>query len=572
MTGMGSNGQVNKSDGLALSGSAAQGDQSAPVTGMASRPAGAGMYLHWEGRRSYRTRMPAPRVLEPVPELSYCDDQGNRIIEGDNLQVMVSLRSQYRGTVDIAYLDPPYNRGRRDFRYSDRRFKDPNADPDDAVYVTNEDGGRHTKWLNYVGPRLYLTWELLADHGVCFVSIDDNELFRLGMLMDEIFGEKNRIAVLAWKQQVDNNPTRVAIEHEYILCYAKRIEAIDDRWQGTSIAKQWLLDKYQKLRAREADPEKLQVLWKSALRTQRAAFRLARAEGREEEEVDIGRMDRFRFINEKGPWAKEWHLEKPDKHGYMYDLLHPDTKEPCRRPPNGYRYPRHSMDRLLAEDRIVFGKDHTEPAQLRRYLLDAKDALRSVVTIPGRKGTDRLVALLPSAKQRFPYPKPVELLELLIGAAGDLDALVLDPFAGSGTTGDAVLRLNRQDEGLRRFILIEEGEPGDRFCRTVTAPRIAAAIDQDDLSGGFSFETTGRRLDRNTILELEREAITNLVVQTDQTGIGRGIQRLRCALSSARMPGRTARPAQSAVTGYHARRVSAAREEATWWRTDTARG
>ena len=101
---------------------------------------------------------------------------------------MVSLRSQYQGSFDVAYLDPPYNTGKNDFPYSDRRFRDPNADADDMVYVNNEDGGRHTKWLNYMGPRLWLTWQLLADHGICFVSINDVELFRLGMLMDEIFG------------------------------------------------------------------------------------------------------------------------------------------------------------------------------------------------------------------------------------------------------------------------------------------------------------------------------------------------------------------------------------------------
>jgi adenine-specific DNA-methyltransferase len=116
-----------------------------PVIGAKTRPSGAGLYLHWEGRRSYRTRMPAPWVLEPVESLSYGSEQRNRIIEGDNLQVMVSLRSQYRGMVDVAYVDAPYNTGKRDFRYSDRRFRDPNADSDDAIYVSNEDGGRHTK-------------------------------------------------------------------------------------------------------------------------------------------------------------------------------------------------------------------------------------------------------------------------------------------------------------------------------------------------------------------------------------------------------------------------------------------
>jgi adenine-specific DNA-methyltransferase len=89
--------------------------------------------------------------LEPVSKLSYHDGDGSRVIEGDNLQVMVSLRSQYQGRVDVAYLDPPYNTGKRDFAYSDARFHDPNADADDMVYVNNEDGGRHTKWLNYMG-------------------------------------------------------------------------------------------------------------------------------------------------------------------------------------------------------------------------------------------------------------------------------------------------------------------------------------------------------------------------------------------------------------------------------------
>ena len=97
-------------------------------------------------------------MLEPVPKLSFGKPRDNRVIEGDNLQVMVSLRSQYQGAIDVAYLDPPYNTGKRDFAYSDARFHDPNADADDMTYVNNEDGGRHTKWLNYLGPRLWLVW------------------------------------------------------------------------------------------------------------------------------------------------------------------------------------------------------------------------------------------------------------------------------------------------------------------------------------------------------------------------------------------------------------------------------
>jgi len=465
-------------------------------------------------------------VLEPVPELSSGASAGNRVIEGDNLQVMVSLRSQYQGAIDVAYLDPPYNTGKKDFAYSDRRFHDPNADADDMVYVSNEDGGRHTKWLNYMGPRLWLVWQLLAEHGVCLISINDIELFRLGQLMDEIFGEKNRIGVIVWKQAVDNNPTRIAIEHEYVLCYAKRVESVPEHWKGVHPAKEWLLDTYERLKGEETDPKKIEKAYRTALREQRAAHRLATAEGRGDEVVHLGRMDRYRHIDDRGPWAKDWHLENPKKGGYVYDIPHPQTGRPVRQPPRGYRYPPESMQRLLDNDLIVFGKDESEPAQLRRYLKDAGTALRSVVTIPARNGSDTLNALIPDGADRYRHPKPVELMTLLLDAVGDLDALVLDPFAGSGTTGHAVMRINARDGGVRRFILIEEGSREEPYCRTLTSPRLQAASEQERLPGGFIFETVGRRLDRDAIVDLEREAIANLVIQTDATGKGRGIKRL----------------------------------------------
>lgn len=484
------------------------------------------MYLHWEGRKGYRTRMPAPRVLEPVADLSYGDDPGNLVIEGDNLQVMISLRSHYQGRVDVAYLDPPYNTGKKDFAYSDARFHDPNADADDMVYVSNEDGGRHTKWLNYMGPRLWLTWQLLAEHGICFVSINDVELFRLGMLMDEIFGEQNRIGTLVWKQAVDNNPTRIAVEHEYILCYAKHLDSVSDRWSGISPAKDWLLTTYERLKTEESNPKKLEKAYRAAIREHKAAHREAVADGRGDDVIELGRMDRYRHIDKEGPWAKDWHLENPRPGGYVYDVIHPKTGKPCKKPPKGYRYPEASMKQLLDKNLIVFGKDETEPPQLRRYLKDSATALRSVVVIPGRNGSDLLNALIERGTERYPNPKPVELMTLLLGAAADLDALVLDPFAGSGTTAHGVLRLNARDGGLRRFILIEEGTRDDKICRTLTAPRIRAAIEAEDLPGGFEFQEKGRRLNRDAILDLEREAIANLIVQTDATGKGRGITRV----------------------------------------------
>jgi adenine-specific DNA-methyltransferase len=492
---------------------------------LANGNGGPGMYLHWEGRRGYRTRIPAPRVIEPVPKLSYGDPEGNRIIEGDNLQVMVSLRSQYQGSFDVAYLDPPYNTGKRDFPYSDRRFNDPNADADDAVYVNNEDGGRHTKWLNYMGPRLWLVWQLLADHGICFVSINDVELFRLGMLMDEIFGERNRLGVIVWRQAADNNPTRVAVGHEYILCYAKREDLVPKVWAGDSPAQQWLLSTYEALKKKHPKSvAALEKAYQAAIKEHVTAFKAASSDA--SELVDLGDLARYSFVDERGPFAANRTTENPQPGGYVYDVVNPKTGRVHTRPGRGYRFPEETMRRLQAEDRIIYPSDHRRLVQLKKYLRELRPPLRGVIDIGSRGGVADLKRIFPDGARRFPNPKPTALIEVLLSFAGESDALVLDPFAGSGTTAHAVLRLNDSDNGMRRFVLIEEGTKEDRYCRTLTAPRVKAAIEEEHLSGGFLFESVGRRMNREAILELEREAISNLIRQTDATGRGRGIAKV----------------------------------------------
>lgn len=498
-----------------------------PYTNTPERPSGPGLYLHWDGRRTYRTKMPAPRVLEPIKKYSFGDSNGSRVIEGDNLQVMVSLRSQYRAGIDIAYLDPPYNTGRQDFRYSDRRFHDPNADSDDAVYVASEDGGRHTKWLNYMGPRLYLVWELLADHGVCFVSINDVELFRLGMLMDEIFGENNRVGVLVWKGAIDNNPTRVVVEHEYVLVYAKDKDQIDRIWTGEHSAQPWLQATYERLHSEYGDDlERLGKAYKKAISEHVAAYNREIRESGESDLVDLGRAKRYNRVDARGPYAAEDNTHNPKPGGYIYDVVHPLTKRICKKPSNGYRFPRARFEQLLENNRIVFGPDETTLFKVKAYVSELTGPLRSVINLPAKTGALRLEALLPGVDNRFLHPKPVELIEMLLSFASNEDALVLDPFAGSGTTGHAVLSLNAKDGGNRRFVLIEEGTPEDRFCRTLTAARLREAIKAERLPGGFVFEAAGQRVNRDVILELEREAIANLIIQTDVTGVGRGITKL----------------------------------------------
>lgn len=478
----------------------------------------AGLHLHWQGRRSYRSLVPVPRVLEQNDELSFQPEQGrNLVIEGDNLQVMVSLRTQYADAIDVVYIDPPYNRGGNDFRYSDARYHDPDADASDATYVSNVDGGRHTKWLNYMAPRLVGMKTLMADSGVIFVSINDIELGRLLMLMDEIFDEKNRIGVITWRGSADNNPSRIQTEHEYIVCYAKDINFVPKVW--SSVADEMrdvLLERYEELVQSGLDGAALAKEWGS----------LVRANGRD----SLGRLARYTHLDENGPYQVAYRVHNPKKGGYEYGVTksgvvdNPKARGTYRMPANGYRFPPQTMQRYIDEGKVVFPRRHEQIVQMKDYLKDFRGTLRSVIDLDARAGSYRLKQLFGEEFDGFRYAKPVELIELLVGAAGSKDALVLDAFAGSGTTGDAVMSLNARDGGRRRFVLIEEGNEDDPYARTLVAPRLRSAIEHDGLDSGFAFLTTGAQLDREAILSLEKDKIAAVICQTDRSGTRSGIK------------------------------------------------
>jgi adenine-specific DNA-methyltransferase len=476
-----------------------------------------GLHLHWRGRREYRSAVPTPRVLEPAPELSFGDDSQNLIIEGDNLQVMVSLQSQFADAIDVVYIDPPYNRGGNDFRYSDARFHDPNADGSDAVYVSNEDGGRHTKWLNYMAPRLVAIHRLMADHGVIFASINDIELGRLLMLMDEIFDERNRIATITWRGSPDNNPSRVAIEHEYILVYAKNIKKVANVWSTPADeTREALQGRFTEIKRAARDLRQVQREWAKLMRDNRES---------------LGRLKDYTLVDERGPYQSARRVHNPKKGGYRYGVCEQGVvavrdKRSYAMPLHGYRFKPETMERLIAEKRIVFPKSRDQIVQMKDYLEDFRGTLRSVIDLDARAGAYRLKELFGQDFDGFTNPKPVELIEMLVGAAGNRDSIVFDPFAGSGTTADAVLQLNRLDDGQRRFILVEEGNGEDRYAETLTAPRVRRAIEYGNLEVGFTFMRTGRKLDRDAILGLEREKIIAVICQTDRTGAGSGIRRV----------------------------------------------
>ncbi len=471
-----------------------------------------GLYLQWEGKRVYRQLVPTPRLLEPLETLSVGNDRPHMLIEGDNLQVLASLKSRYAGQVDVVYIDPPYNLGKDDFRYSDKRFHDPDADAGDAVYVSNEDGGKHTKWLNFIAPRLYMLWQLLHDdRGVIFVSINDVELFRLGMLLNEIFGEENHVGTIVWKGNTDNNPTRIAIEHEYILCYAKNKDRLAPKWTNTdSEAKQLMLDAFAELKKKGGSLKAIQD-----------AFQ----EFAKENKPLIGDLYRYRRADAHGPYAARRNMDNPGKPGHQYDVIHPKTKKPVTKPFWGWRFAETKMKELIKQDRIIFGATEKKIPELKVYLEDVEFPLRSVVEMDSRKGSNDLERLF-GTRDVFKNPKPVELMEMLLAYTTQKTSLVLDAFAGSGTTGEALMRLNHRDNGKRRFILIEEGEGADKYCRTVTAKRLDKAIKVHGYDTGFQFYKTGKKLDRDAIIHFERDALASLICQADETGRGRGITAL----------------------------------------------
>jgi adenine-specific DNA-methyltransferase len=442
-----------------------------------------GLFLQWEGKRVYRQRIPTPRLLEPVAEHSF-GDGANMVIEGDNLQVLASLKAQYAGAVKLIYADPPYNTGQKDFRYSDRRFHDPDADDNDAVYVTNEDGGRHTKWLNYMAPRLSLLVDLLRPDGAVMVSIDDNEVFRLGMLMDEIFGEDNHVATFIWQKHHSRNNTakHVAVTHDYILMYAKD---------------------------------------KSQLRVRHVSF----------EPGEFANPDN----DPKGPWVSRDLSANHFYAGGRYKVKAPGGRVFGPTKGRYWSLTEENFWDLHKAKRIWWGKEKNSRPRKKIYESELDDDPEAVpMTIwpayevgHNQEATSQVRDLgFPDASKHS--PKPVRLIKRCIELLCEKDeqALVLDAFAGTGTTGHAVMDLNHEDNGNRRFILIEQGIPTDRYCRTLTAARLKNVIKMNHYKDGFTFYTTGRKIDRTAIAQLEREALVSLICQADETGRGRGITRL----------------------------------------------
>lgn len=426
--------------------------------------------LRWPGMSEARrlATLPATGTLLPKPEESVdWDTTKNIVIEGDNLEVLRNLRRGYTNKVDVIYIDPPYNTG-NDFVYDDSRMSSI-ADYEADAGLRDEEGAtergdessraedrrsgasKHATWLSMMYPRLTVAHSLLKETGVIIAAIDDTEHARLKLLMDRVFGAENFIANVVWQGGNKNDSRFTAGGLDYMLIFAKnraQLVASDARWTEPKVGH----DRVLRI-AEEA--------WETAGHDSTKATELYRAELRKIRSELEPAVFRYDQIDDQGEVFQTGDLRSPNpRPNLQYELLHPDTRQPVKMHPNGWVYAQERMADFVRSGRIVFGSDHSTIPRFKRYLREMDtQALRSVISQERASASYALNKLLGS--EVFPYSKDADVLATWINSVseGKQDALVLDFFAGSGSTGHAVIGLNAADGGNRRYILVQLDEP-----------------------------------------------------------------------------------------------------------------
>ena len=380
--------------------------------------------LNWHGKRAARqlALTPSTGTLRPCPDESVdWDTTQNLMIEGDNLEVLKLLQKSYAGKVKMIYIDPPYNTG-KDFVYPDnfhesiRNYMELTGQVEGGRKISSntEAGGRfHTDWLNMIYPRLLLARNLLRSDGVIFISIDDHEVSNLKALCDEIFGDENCKGVLIWQHSVQPKgySGTFSVHHNFILCYQKS----DD-------------------------------------------FELVNTERSDEHNVNYSNPDN----DPRGAWRSGDVRNALYRPNLIYPIDTPSGKT-IQPPQNGWRWSRSTVEQKIQTGEIVFSKD--ESRIIRKIYLDTLDGRTPETILFGKEvGTTRDAAaevkVLFDGKMPFDTPKPTGLIQHLLSVSGVKSGeVVLDFFAGSGTTGHAVLKANVEQGLSARFILVQLPEP-----------------------------------------------------------------------------------------------------------------
>ena len=421
----------------------------------------------WVGKKAaiVEANKPIRKTLRPcVAESKDWDTTENLYIEGDNLEVLKLLQESYLGKVKMIYIDPPYNTG-NDFIYADdfmRSQEEENAqmgmydeDKNRLFKNTDTNGRFHSDWCSMIYSRLMLARNLLTDDGIIFSSISEKEYAALKQIMQDVFGQANYVGTIIWKNATDNNPTNIAEEHEYILSFAKQKTHIEPVWKShVSDVKSILVNIGKELGSECKTIEELQArysVWYRANKTQ------------------LWPLDRYKNIDFGGVYTGSQSVHNPGKEGYRYDVLHPVTSKPCKQPLMGYRFPKETMEKLIQQGKIIFGETEDKIVELKLYASEYQEKMSSVFELDGRIGAYDLKMIFPDCIKAFTNPKPVYLVHKLISFVVHDNDIVLDFFSGSATTAHAVMQLNAEDGGHRKFIMVQLPEKCDEASEAYKA-------------------------------------------------------------------------------------------------------
>lgn len=534
------------------------------------RNLGLGAVMSYTGRTApwQIIRQVKPKLSRIVKKLSVGEEKAqseNEIWDGENLSAMVTLY-KYRGQVDLILTDPPYNTG-EDFRYNDKWDKDPN-DPDLGELVPADDGSRHSKWLRFMTPRVWMMREMLKPGGVIAICIDHRELFRLGMLMDEIFNEENRVGIINWqkayapKSDTGGSLGGVSSATEYVLVYAKN----SDR------AKTHLLSRTEAMNARYTNPDgDPEGDW--------ASDNPSGPSAPTHRKMVYAIQSPFTGALYYPPKSRCWGNEKKKMKGWLEDwgstyeekwiddgneFTNEETGGTVRikalvlegakfadGKPNGppkvlADARKRSQTRLKSGvplPKLFFTSEGEGGPRLKRYLQESRKGKVAMTywadedyEVPFDLGTQswdheesghsqtgfKELDAIVGKGHNFKTVKPLKLFKKIVQLWCRPDGIVLDPFAGSGTTGHAVLDLNEETDATRRFILVEQGntDKGDHYAKSLTADRVKRVITgdltsgkRDPISGGFRFmELKREKIDAEAVNALAREEMIDLLL------------------------------------------------------------
>ena len=399
-------------------------------------------------------------ALDLQPEHSVGDAPWrNLVIEGDNFDALRYLRMPHAGRIKCIYIDPPYNTGNRDFVYNDR-------------FVDVNDAWRHSTWVEFMYQRLLLAKDLLRQDGSIFVSIDDNEVFPLGMLMNKVFGPSNFVATCIWQKRTSPD-ARIDLgpAHDYILVWSRSKN--DATFNRLGISE----DQRAKYKNPDADP--------------------------------------------RGAWTSTDFTAQGYRPNQMYPITTPGGETYSPPPGRCWANVEPVFKKLLVENRLWFGSNGKTRPRVKTYLSES-EGIRSWTWWPNtevghnQEAKKEVISILgDDVDTIFSTPKPVRLIERIIGLSTGPNDIVLDFFAGSGTTGHAVLKLNAEDGGNRRFILVSNAEassdaPDKNLCRDVCARRIRRVIegfgDMPALGGDFAYLRC-RRIAPGRLLDIEHAQV-----------------------------------------------------------------